>query len=239
MNIYGFYSNFVECESFLESNIPDILALCKTNLDDSIDSGNFSVKVFCPLILKDCATHMHDLAVYLKEGLPFAQDLSLKNSGFTSLDWLYFTQCLTSFSYLSPSLSLCTVFDTIWSNIDDVLLIDPSANVLVFGDFNAHHKVWLTFSGGTDRPGELYYNFTISNFLFFLSFLSLSPQCFWTDRQKFFRECSKISYQRDMCPRSDSFLGYNKKYFCKNCFSSFSIQGSTRNGQKLGNKLAS
>ena len=33
-----------------------------------------------PLIRKDYITHMHDLAVYVKEGLPFAQDLSLENS---------------------------------------------------------------------------------------------------------------------------------------------------------------
>ena len=32
-NICGLHSNFVECEFFLESNYPDILALCKTNLD--------------------------------------------------------------------------------------------------------------------------------------------------------------------------------------------------------------
>ena len=32
-----FRSNFVDCESFLESNSPDIPALCETNLDDSID----------------------------------------------------------------------------------------------------------------------------------------------------------------------------------------------------------
>ena len=44
-NIPGFRSNFVDCESFLESNSPDILALCETNLDDSTDSGNFSVRV--------------------------------------------------------------------------------------------------------------------------------------------------------------------------------------------------
>ena len=43
-NTRGLRSNFVECESFLESNSPDILALCETNLDDSIDSGNFSVR---------------------------------------------------------------------------------------------------------------------------------------------------------------------------------------------------
>ena len=44
-NIQGLRSNFIECESFLESNSPGILALRETNLDDLIDSGNFSVRV--------------------------------------------------------------------------------------------------------------------------------------------------------------------------------------------------
>ena len=57
---------------------------------------------------------------------------------------------------------MCTVFDSISSNIDEVLLINPSANVFVFGDFNIHHKDWLTYSGGTDQPGKLCYNFSIS-----------------------------------------------------------------------------
>ena len=60
-NIRDLRSNFVECESFLESNYPDILALCETNLDDSIDSGNFSVKGSLPLIQKYSITHMHGL----------------------------------------------------------------------------------------------------------------------------------------------------------------------------------
>ena len=67
-NIRGLCSNFVECESLLESNSPDILALCQTNFDDSIDSGNFSVSGDL-LIRKDSITHMHGLAVYVKEGL--------------------------------------------------------------------------------------------------------------------------------------------------------------------------
>ena len=65
-NIGGLLSSFVEWESFLESNSPDILALCETNLDDSIDSGNFYVKGCLPLIQKDSITHMHGLAVYVK-----------------------------------------------------------------------------------------------------------------------------------------------------------------------------
>ena len=67
------------------------------------------------------------------------------------------------FLYRSPSSSLCAVFDSVSSNIDEVLSINPSANAFVFGDFNVHHKDWLTYSGGTDRPGELCYNFSISN----------------------------------------------------------------------------
>ena len=109
---------------------------------------------------------MHGLAVYVKEGLPFARDLSLENSADS---YLYFRLALLHsvsyffFLYQSPSSSLCTVFDSISSNTDEVLSINPSANVFVFGGFNVHHKDWLTYSGGTDRPGELCYNFSISN----------------------------------------------------------------------------
>ena len=73
-NIWGLCSNFVECESYLESNFADVLALRETNLDDSIDIGNFSVRGYLPLTRKNSITHIHGLAVYVKEGLPFAQD---------------------------------------------------------------------------------------------------------------------------------------------------------------------
>ena len=67
------------------------------------------------------------------------------------------------FLYQSPSSSLCTFFDSISLNINEVLFINPSVNVLVSGDFNIHHKDWLTYSGGTERSGELCYNFSVSN----------------------------------------------------------------------------
>ena len=75
-------------------------------------------------------------------------------------------------------MSFCTVFDSISSNIDGVLSINPSANLFVFGDFNAHHKDWLTYSGGTDRPGELCYSFSISNDLTqMVNFPTRIPDC--------------------------------------------------------------
>ena len=109
---------------------------------------------------------MHGLPVYVKEGLPFARDLSLENSADSYLCFrlaLLHSVSYFFFLYRSPSSDLCTVFDSISSNIDEVLSINPSANVFVFGDFNVHHKDWLTYSSGTGRPGELCYNFSISD----------------------------------------------------------------------------
>ena len=119
---------------------------------------------YLPLIRKDSSTHMHGLAVYVKEGLPFAWDLSLENS---------------------PDSYLC--FRLILSNIEEVLSINPSANVFAFGDFNAHHKDWLTYSGGTNRPSEVCYNLILSQttLLRWLTFLLrsqtviLTVQLFW------------------------------------------------------------
>ena len=126
-NIWGLCSNFVDCESFLGSNSPDIVALCETNLDNSIDSGNYSVRGYFPLIRKDFSTHMHCLPVYVKEGLPFARDLSLENSANSYLCFrlaLLHSVSYFFFLYQSPSSSLCTVFDSISSNIE-VCYLDP------------------------------------------------------------------------------------------------------------------
>ena len=174
MNIWGLCLNFADCQSFRESNSPHIFALCKTDLDDSIDSDNFSVRGYLPLIRKDSSTHMDGLAVYVKEELPFAWDLSLENSADSYLCfWLALLHSVSYFFFLyrSPSSALCTVFDSISSNIDEVLSINPSANVFVFGHFKVHHKDWLTYCGGTDRPSEFCYNFSQTTLLRWLTFL--------------------------------------------------------------------
>ena len=82
---------------------------------------------------------MRCLAVYVKEGLPSARDLSLENSADSYLCFqlaILHSVSYFFFLYRSPSLSLCTVFDSISSKIDEVLSINPSANDFVFGDFN-------------------------------------------------------------------------------------------------------
>ena len=101
---------------------------------------------------------MHGLAVSVKERVSFARNLSLENSADVYLCFrlaLLHSMSYFFFLYQSPSSSLFKVFDSISCNIDEVLSINPSANVFVFGDFTVDHKDWLAFSGGTDRPGKL------------------------------------------------------------------------------------
>ena len=78
-------------------------------MNDSIGSDNFSLRGYLSLIQKDPITYMHVLEVYVKERLPFAQDLSLENS----VDLLMFLTSFTSLSvlifFLYQSLLCCYV----------------------------------------------------------------------------------------------------------------------------------
>ena len=134
-NIWGLRLNFVDCESFLEPRSPDILAVRETNLDDSTDYGNFSVRGYLSLIRKDSSIHVHDLTIYVKEGILLSWELSLENPADSYLCfWLTLHHSVSYFLFLyrSPSSSLFTALDSVSSNIDEVLSIKPSAKVYLW-----------------------------------------------------------------------------------------------------------
>ena len=92
---------------------------------------------------------MHGLAVYVKEGLPFARVLSLENFADSYLRFqlaLRHSLSYFFFFYLSPSSSLCTVFESILSNIDEVFSIKPSANVFIFGELSSDARICCTMA---------------------------------------------------------------------------------------------
>ena len=133
-------------------------------MDDSIDFGNIFVSCYLPLMWKDFVTHMHGLAIYVTEGLPFAPDLPLEKSADSlscfRLVLLHSVSYFFFVLFFRPDAWFLIIFHL---TIDKFRSINPAANVFFFGDFNVQHKDWLTYFGGTDRPGELYYNFSVSN----------------------------------------------------------------------------
>ena len=82
-NSGGLGSNFVGFQFSFESDSPSICVLCETNSKDSVVSRNLLCMVHVPLVGKDSVTDIHVRAVYVKDRLPFARDLSLENSKYS------------------------------------------------------------------------------------------------------------------------------------------------------------
>ena len=95
-DIWGLCSNFIECESFLESNSPDILVLFETNLDDSFilaisQSGVIFLKGFCYSYAWSCSfcegrTYFYRSLIFIK----LCRILLIFSTYFTSLSRVYF-----------------------------------------------------------------------------------------------------------------------------------------------------
>ena len=98
-NIWGLRLNFVDCEFFFESNSPDVLALCETNLADSIDSGNFSVRGY-PQIYSNTIMSSNILKYY-----------NIYQEGSSLGNTFYLSYCYLCWWYFSPF----WVWSGIWS----------------------------------------------------------------------------------------------------------------------------
>ena len=68
----------------------------------------------------------------------------------------------TFFLYRSPSSPSCSVIEAVSSNIDKALVLQPSANIMVCGDFNAHNTDWLVHSHATDNAGVFCQEFALA-----------------------------------------------------------------------------
>ena len=83
---------------------------CDTNLEDSIDSSNFSVRHYFTVIKKDCVTRMYSLVVYVKEGLLLHVTYPRKFWGFLLMlltGFTLFSVLPISFSSIDRHLLLC------------------------------------------------------------------------------------------------------------------------------------
>lgn len=166
-NVRGFRSNFLSIQSYLFHNSPDIFALSESNLNSEVSSSDFCVDGYLSLQRKDSKFHMHGLAVYIRNNLPIARECRLESPDESFMCYrvaLLHSTTYLFFLYRSPSSQDCSLIDLVSDRIDQALLDCPSANILVFGDFNAHHSTWLN-SGHTDASGNHIFDFALSQSL--------------------------------------------------------------------------
>ena len=133
INIWGLCSNFVSCESFLESNSPGNSCSIWDKLGwftwfwQFLSDGlcSYHPKGFCYLHVWSCSEEMtcYGTGFIFRKLCKF---LLVFLTGFTS------SSVLLLFPLWIISLSLCTVFHAILSNIDEFLSINPSTHVLLW-----------------------------------------------------------------------------------------------------------
>ena len=92
-----------------------------------------------------------------------------------STSFILFRVLLLLFLLLPTCFFLCTVFDSVLSNIE-VISINHSPNVFVFADSTVNHLDWLTYPCRTDTTFKFCHNFSFSlNFNPGFHFLTLRP----------------------------------------------------------------
>ena len=118
----------INCESSLKSNPLDILCLWETNLDDSIDSGNFSVKGYHPLIQKDFITYAWSCSscegrTSFCTGLisrKLCRFLLMFLTGFTSLSVLHLFSLSITFFFVMHGFWFYFIYDR-WGSLDQTI----------------------------------------------------------------------------------------------------------------------
>ena len=66
------------------------------------------------------------------------------------------------FLYRSPSLSSCSVVETVLSNIDKALILQLSANIMECDDINADNTEWLCYSHTMMVAGLFFHGFAMA-----------------------------------------------------------------------------
>ena len=124
---------------------------------------------------------MHGLGVYAKSNLPIARESTLEEDNESHMCFrlaLLHSTTYIFFLYRSPSSSSCSVVEAVSSNIDKALILHPSANIMVCGDFNAHNTKWLGHSHTTDAAGVFCQEFALAQDLTqIVDFPTRIPDC--------------------------------------------------------------
>ena len=164
-NVRGLRGNFTDLEAFMLKNKPDIFALCETNLHEDVLDADVQLPGYLPIHRKDSG-NMHGLGVYVKSNLPIAREYTLEDEKESFMCFrlaLLHTTTYIFFLYRSPSSSSCSVIEAVSSNIDKALIHQPSANIMVCGDFNAHNTEWLSHSRAIDVAGVSCFEFALAH----------------------------------------------------------------------------
>src|ERR1700755_888472 len=162
-NIRGLFSNLHFVKHHLSSSRPHLLFLAETQVSECSDSKPYSVSSYC---LYPQFSAKGGCCAYVRNDVVCSRVSNLESSEFSTL-WLKLScNSTTKFIcsvYLSPnSTDYPKFFDYLNSKIEHILSSSPFSEIIILGDFNVHHRQWLS-SSSHDTAGERAFIFSIQN----------------------------------------------------------------------------
>jgi hypothetical protein len=163
-NIRGLRTNFDDLLMHSTRHKPAVIAVTEPLLTETVPDIQILLPSYHPPVRKN--RPKGGIVLYVHESFSFVHlnDLSSPEHDFL---WLklslgpkenVYLCCL----YRSPSAD-DSIYDLLTAQIQNFYAEDPACEVVVLGDFNAHHKTWLGFSKNTDVHGEAALLFSLSN----------------------------------------------------------------------------
>ena len=165
-NIRG-SKNLPEVHAYATMNKPDIIAISESGSPDASDPsldlpGYSEPELKADPLKRGC----HGLLVYIKKAFPAGR---VKRFEVADAPFMCFRVALVqSTSYIftlyrpQHDTDGNVLFDQIAEKVDQILTECPSANIHICGDFNVHHKDWLTHSNTTDTAGRHCHDFAMA-----------------------------------------------------------------------------
>lgn len=165
-NIRGLNRNVNAVHHHLSSSKPTILFLTETQISGS---GDLTHLQFPNYSLFHCFRFKGGVCAYADSSVSISHIHTLDScSPAFQLFWLKlsFSRCNKYYCcvYRSPNDNDSTsLFSLLNSHCEDILRSDPSAELCILGDFNAHNADWLPYSSHTDPAGRAAEHFSITN----------------------------------------------------------------------------
>ena len=164
-NIRGLSSNFNSVEHHLWSSKPHLLFLSETQICDFSDTARFNVPSY--YIYSNFSPN-GECCAYVRDDVVCSRVQRLKPDVFPTV-WLRLS-CQSSTKYIcslylsSNKTDYKKFFEYLNSKVESIFSSSSSAEVIILGDFNVHHRVWLN-SRRTDASGERAFKFCLDNSL--------------------------------------------------------------------------
>src|ERR1044072_281718 len=168
-NIRGLHSNFHFVEHHLSSSRPHLLFLTETEMFERSDSKPYSVSSYC---LYPHFSAKGGCCAYVRNDVVCSRVSNLESSEFSTL-WLRLScHSTTKFIcsvYLSPnSTDYPKFFDYLNSKIEHILSSSPFSEIIIFGDFNVHHRqrLWHFGAASWSNLRSYFFDFPWNDYCF-------------------------------------------------------------------------